>query len=138
MSDALLLTAIETVSAAQFILPPMAIYKVASHFRGWYTELGEAEGDGDPKFAYSRKGYTTNEPRMAWLQHFDTWTSGHPADYYLPPPLNPISFLTHHTPAETSASRPSTLLLLSAQIQHLLPIVPLHAYVALPTRVKLP
>ena len=138
MSDALLLTAIETVSAAQFILPPMAIYKVAGHYRGWYTELGEAEGDGDAKFAYSPKGYTTNEPGMAWFQHFDTWTSEYPADYYPPPPLNPISFLTHHTTAETSASRPSTLLLLSAQIQHLLPIVPLHSYVALPTRVKLP
>ena len=114
MSDALLLTAIDTVSAAQFILPPMAIYKAAGHYRGWYTELGEAEGDGDPKFAYSRRGYTTNEPGMAWLQHFDTWTSEHPADHCPPPPLNPISFLTHHTTAEASASRPSTLLLLPA------------------------
>ena len=55
MLDALLLAAIETVSAAQFILPPTAICKVAGHYRGWYTELGEAEGDGDAKFAYGPK-----------------------------------------------------------------------------------
>ena len=57
--------------------------------------------------------------------------------YYPPPPLDPSSSSKHRTTAETSASRPSTLLLLSAQIQHLLPILPLHYYVALPTRVKL-
>ena len=52
-----LITAIATVSAAQFILPPMVIYKGAGHYRSWYTELGEAGGDGDAKFAYSLKGY---------------------------------------------------------------------------------
>ena len=53
----------------------MVIYKGAGHYRAWYTELGEAEGDGDAKFAYSPKGYTINELGMAWLQHFNTWTS---------------------------------------------------------------
>ena len=62
-----MITAIETVSATQFILPlaPMVIYKGAGHYRGWYTELGEAEGGGDAKFASSPKGYTTNELGMA-------------------------------------------------------------------------
>ena len=58
--------------------------------------------------------------------------------HYPPPPLNLSSSSKYHTTAETSASRPSTLLLLSAQIQRLLPMLPLHSYVALPTRVKLP
>ena len=53
----------------------MVIYKGAAHYRGWYTELEEAEGDGDAKFAYSPKGHTTNELGMAWLQHFNTWTN---------------------------------------------------------------
>ena len=50
----------------------MVIYKGAGHYRGLYTKLGEAEGDGDAKFTYSPKGYMTNELGMAWLQHFDT------------------------------------------------------------------
>ena len=53
----------------------MIIYKGAAHYRGWYTELEEAEGDVDVKFAYSPKGYITNELEMAWLQHFNTWTN---------------------------------------------------------------
>lgn len=32
-----LITVIETVCAAQFMLPPMIIYKGAVHYRGWYT-----------------------------------------------------------------------------------------------------
>ena len=92
-----LITVIEAVSAAQFVLPPMVIYKGAGHYRGWYTELEESEGDGDAKFAYSPKGYTTNELGMEWLQHFDAWTSdrasekfrlllldGHRSHYNLP------------------------------------------------------
>ena len=46
-----LITVIEAVSAAQYILPPMVIYKGAAHYRGWYTELGEEESDADAKFA---------------------------------------------------------------------------------------
>ena len=52
-------------SAAQFVLPPMIIYKGAAHYRGWYTELEEAEGDLDANFAYSPIGYITNELGMA-------------------------------------------------------------------------
>ena len=46
----------------------MVIYKGAGHYRGWYTELGEAESDGDAKFAYSPKGYryTTNERSLSY------------------------------------------------------------------------
>ena len=36
----------------------MVIYKGAAHYRGWYTELGEEEGDADAIFAYSSKGST--------------------------------------------------------------------------------
>ena len=92
-----LIIVIEAVSTAQYILPPMVIYKGAAHYRGWYTEPGEEESDADAKFAYSPKGYTTNELGMAWLQHFDTWTSdrvsgkfrlllldGHRSHYNLP------------------------------------------------------
>ena len=57
------------------MLPPIAIYKGAAHYRGWCTELEEAEGGADAKFAYSPKSYTTNELGMVWLQHFNTWTS---------------------------------------------------------------
>ena len=93
-----LITVIEAIcasTAAQFILPPMVIYKGAAHYRGWYIELGE--GGADAIFAYSPKGYTANELRMAWLQHFDTWTrdrasgkfrlllvDGHHSHYNLP------------------------------------------------------
>ena len=70
-----LITVIETIcasTAAWFILSPMITHKAAAHYRGWYTELGEE--DADAIFAYSPKGYTTNELGMAWLQHSDTWT----------------------------------------------------------------
>ena len=50
-----LVTVIETVYAAQFVLPPTAIYKRSVHYRSWYTELEEAEGDADAKFASSPK-----------------------------------------------------------------------------------
>ena len=53
----------------------MIIYKGAAHYRGWYTELEGAEGGLDARFAYSPKGYITNELGMAWLQHFNTWTN---------------------------------------------------------------
>ena len=46
-----LITVIETVCAAQFVLSPTVIYKEAAHYRSWYTELEEAEGDADAKFA---------------------------------------------------------------------------------------
>ena len=50
---------------AQFVLLPTVIYKGAAHYRSWYTELKEAEGDADARFASSPKGYTTNELGMA-------------------------------------------------------------------------
>ena len=94
-----LITVIETVCAASFVLLPMVIYKGAAHwhYRGWHTKLEEAEGDAVANFAYSPKGYTTNELGMVWLQHFDTWArdrasgklrppllDGHPSHYNLP------------------------------------------------------
>ena len=108
-----LITVIKTVSAAQFVLPPMVIYKGATHYRGWYTELEEAEDDANAKFAYSPKGYTTNELEMAWLQRFNTKSEV----YHYPPPLDPSSSLTRRTTAETSAKRHSMLLASLAQIQ---------------------
>ena len=124
-----LITAIETVSATQFILPPMVIYKGAGHYRGWYTELGEAEGEHGMvlvSILSTPMRSLPSSPDISEVHH------------YPPLPLNLSSSSKHHTTAETSATRPSTPLLLSAQIQHLLPILPLHSYVALPTRVKLP
>ena len=56
----------------------MVIYKGATHYRGWYTELEEAEGDADGEFVYSPKGYTTNELGMAWFQKCTT-TLHHPS-----------------------------------------------------------
>ena len=109
-----LITVIETVCAAQFVQPPMVIYKGSAHYRGWYTELEEAEGDADAKFAYSPKGYTTNELEMAWLQHFNTKSEVY---HYPPPPLDPSGSLTRRTTAETSAKRHSVLLASLAQIQ---------------------
>ena len=82
-----LITVIETIcvsTAAQFILPPMVIYKGAAHYQGWYTKLGEEEGDVDAIFAYSPKGST----RMQSLQSFQDISEVH---RYPPPHLNPTS-----------------------------------------------
>ena len=70
-----LITVIETIcvnTAAQFILPPMAIFKGAAHCRGWHTELRKEGGNADAIFAYIPKGYTTNELGTSWLERSDT------------------------------------------------------------------
>ena len=50
------------------MLPPMVVFKGTAHYKGWYTEVTE---ESHAYFAYSPKGYTTDE---IGLQKFDAQT----------------------------------------------------------------
>ena len=59
-----LITVIVTCGAKRVMLPPMVVFKGTSHYKGWYSEVT----DGKPAyFAYSPKGYTTDEIGLDWL-----------------------------------------------------------------------
>ncbi|CCX34165.1 Similar to putative transposase [Phaeosphaeria nodorum]; acc. no. CAD32687 [Pyronema omphalodes CBS 100304] len=65
-----LITMIETVSACLEMLPPMVIFKGAAHYKGWYSELKASDDINlaeNALFAYSGKGYTTDQLGMQWL-----------------------------------------------------------------------
>ena len=54
-----LITVIEACGAKQGMLPPpMVVFKGTAHYKGWYTEVME---ETHAYFAYSPKGYTTDE-----------------------------------------------------------------------------
>ena len=91
-----LITAIEACGAKQGMLPPMVVFKGTAHYRGWYTEVTE---ETHAYFAYSPKGYTTDEIRLQWLQKFDAQTrtelAGPPLEYR---PPTPDGHRSHHNP----------------------------------------
>ena len=66
-----LITVIEACGAKQGMLPPMVVFKGTAYYKGWYTEVTE---DTHAYFAYSPKGYTTDEIGLQWLQKFDAQT----------------------------------------------------------------
>ena len=49
----------------------MVVFKGTAHYKGWYTEVTE---ETHAYFAYSPKGYTTDEIGLHWLQKFDAQT----------------------------------------------------------------
>ena len=53
------------------MLPPMVVFKGTAHYKGWYTEVTEEK---HAYFAYSPKGYTTDEIGLEWLKKFDAQT----------------------------------------------------------------
>ena len=53
------------------MLPPMVVFKGTAHYKGWYTKVTEEK---HAYFAYSPKGYTTDEIGLEWLKKFDTLT----------------------------------------------------------------
>ena len=66
-----LITVIEVYKAKQAMLPPMVVFKGTAHYKGWYTEVTEEK---HAYFAYSPKGYTTDEIGLEWLKKFDAQT----------------------------------------------------------------
>ena len=72
-----LITVIEACGAKQGMLPPMVVFKGTAHYKGWYTEATE---ETHAYFAYSPKGYTTDE---IGLQKFDAQTR---TELAAPPP----------------------------------------------------
>ena len=66
-----LITVIETCGAKQVMLSPMVVFKGTAHYKGWYSEVSDEK---PAYFAYSLKGYTTDEIGLDWLQKFDAQT----------------------------------------------------------------
>jgi hypothetical protein len=67
-----LITVLECVSATGVALPPLVVTKGANHYLG-----NHIKGQGAPGwvYAYSPKGWTSNEIGLAWLQeHFEPLT----------------------------------------------------------------
>jgi hypothetical protein len=62
-------TAIECVSAAGWVLPPMIIMQGKVHQSPWYTNLPQ-----DWVIAVSDNGWTTNELGVQWIKHFNSHT----------------------------------------------------------------
>ena len=58
----------------------MVVFKGTAHYGGWHTEVTE---EMHAYFAYSTKGYTTNEIGLQWLQKFDVQTR---MEHAAPPP----------------------------------------------------
>ena len=56
-------TAIETVSASGFILPPCIIFKGKVYIESWFDNLPK-----DWRFEVSQNGWTTNEIGLRWLK----------------------------------------------------------------------
>ena len=79
-----LITVIEACGAKQGMLSPMVVFMGTAHYKGWYTEVTE---ETHAYFAYSPKGYTTDEIGLQWLQNFDAQTrmelAGPPLEYRL-------------------------------------------------------
>jgi len=65
-----MLTIIECVCAALYMLPSFTIFKGKAHYMGWHTETN----DPDAVFAYSPNGWTDDELGLKWLHHFDSCT----------------------------------------------------------------
>jgi len=65
-----MLTVIECVCAALYMLPSFTIFKGKAHYMGWHTETN----DPDAVFVYSPNGWTDNELGLEWLHHFDRCT----------------------------------------------------------------
>ena len=63
-----LITVIEACGAKQGMRPPMVVFKGTALYKDWYTEVTE---ETHAYFAYSPKGYTTDEIGLHWLQKFD-------------------------------------------------------------------
>jgi len=53
-----LLTVVESVSADERVLPPLIIYKRATHYMGWYKFTGQDDKSKQFRFSYSPKGWT--------------------------------------------------------------------------------
>jgi hypothetical protein len=62
-------TAIECISAAGWVLPPMVILQGKVHQSSWYTDISQ-----DWVIAVSDNGWTTNELGVQWLKHFNAHT----------------------------------------------------------------
>ena len=63
----------------------MAVIKGTAHYKGWYTEVTK---EMNAYFAYSPKGYTTNEIGLQWLQKLDVQTR---MELAAPPPWSTAS-----------------------------------------------
>ena len=86
----------------------MIIYMGDAHYRGWYTEYEDSEGDADVKGAWRGTGIHPFNPDAVLAKLFGHISAVH--HYSLPPPLNPTSFSIHHTTAEIFVSRPPIML----------------------------
>jgi hypothetical protein len=65
-----LITVCETISADGDALPPMVILSAVMHGAKWFTELPDGYLVG-----VSETGYSNDELSMAWLAHFDRFSS---------------------------------------------------------------
>lgn len=64
-------TAIQSICAAGYAIPPFIIYKGRVHISAWYEEVDIPR---DWKLSVSENGWTNNELGLAWLKHFDAHT----------------------------------------------------------------
>jgi hypothetical protein len=64
-------TAIASINALGWAIPPFIILKARHHLSSWYKD-GEIPPDW--VIGVSDNGWTTNELGLAWLKHFDAYT----------------------------------------------------------------
>lgn len=82
-----MITDIETITAAGYVLPPYIIYKGNSHIISWHQEV-QGQEDADVQFAWSEKGWTDDSLGLDYLQnHF------YPLATKIPDSNYPIVFL---------------------------------------------
>ena len=53
------------------MLPQMIIYRGKDIYRGWTSTVDDAGA----LFAYSKKGFITDNLELGWLHRFNAWTS---------------------------------------------------------------
>ena len=64
-------TAIASICAAGYAIPPFIIYKGRVHISAWYEE---ADIPRNWKISVSENGWTNNNLGLAWLKHFNAYT----------------------------------------------------------------
>ena len=65
------ITAIETISADGYVLPPFLILKAKIQLEKWYTNTSIPSSY---TIGLSETGYNNDELSLEWLKHFDKWT----------------------------------------------------------------
>jgi hypothetical protein len=67
-----MVTVVECIAADGRVLPPLYIYKGASHTMGWHSDV---QPEDEATFAWSPKGWTDNELGLEWVErNFDKFT----------------------------------------------------------------